>query len=145
MGSLVRCCPITRLVRRPVNLTDRGAGFAEFWRERHLCTLSSVRPDGTPHVTPVGATLDLETGIARVITSGGSRKSRLVEEGSTRVALCQVDGRRWSTLEGMAVRRDSPDAVAEAERRYAERYRRPRPNPSRVVLEIQVTRVLGNM
>lgn len=146
MGSLVRCCPITFAhLRRAVNLTDRGADFAEFWRERHLCTFSSVRPDGTPHVTPVGATLDLETGVARVITSGGSRKSRLVEAGSARVALCQVEGRRWSTLEGTAVRLATPDAVAEAERRYAERYRQPRPNPSRVVLEIQVTRVLGNV
>lgn len=128
-----------------MNLADLGAGFAEFWRERHLCTLTTVRPDGTPHVVPVGATLDLEEGIARVITSGGSHKARLVAGGAGRVALCQVDGRRWSTLEGTATLNAEADAVADAERRYAARYRPPRPNPARVVLEIRVTRVLGNV
>jgi hypothetical protein len=34
--------------------------------------------------------------------------------------------------------------VADAEQRYAGRYRRPRQNPLRVVLEISVDRVLGN-
>ncbi|MEZ0073532.1 pyridoxamine 5'-phosphate oxidase family protein [Planotetraspora sp. GP83] len=124
-----------------------GEGFAAFWRERHLCTLTTVRPDGTPHVVPVGVTLDLRTGIARVITSRGSHKARLVAgagpEGAA-VAVCQVDGRRWSTLEGRAVIRDEPEEVADAERGYAERYRPPRPNPQRVVIEIRVTRVLGN-
>jgi hypothetical protein len=60
------------------------------------------------------------------------------------VAICQVDGRRWSTIEGRAVVRDDPESVAEAERRYAERYRRPRPNPERVVIEVTITRVLGS-
>lgn len=128
-----------------MNLAGRGDGFAEFWRERHLCTLTTVRPDGTAHVVPVGATLDPETGIARVITSGGSRKAVLVAQGATKVALCQVDGRRWSTLEGEAVVRREPEQVADAERRYTARYRPPRPNPERVVLEIRVTRVLGNV
>ena len=128
-----------------MNLSERGAGFAEFWRERHLCTFTTVRPDGTPHVVPVGATLDLETGIARVITSATSHKARLIAGGARRVALCQVDGRRWSTLEGIATVRTGPEEVADAERRYAARYRTPRPNPQRVVLEVEVTRVLGNV
>jgi hypothetical protein len=54
-----------------------------------------------------------------------------------------VDGARWATLEGRAVLRDEPEAVAEAERRYTERYRPPRPNPTRVVIEIAVDRTLG--
>ncbi|MEW9528710.1 TIGR03618 family F420-dependent PPOX class oxidoreductase [Microbispora sp. NPDC049125] len=128
-----------------MHLDGHGSGFAEFWRERHLCTLTTVRPDGTPHVVPVGATLDIPGGTARVITSGTSYKARLVAAGADRVALCQVDGRRWSTLEGTAVVRADADAVADAERRYAERYREPRPNPARVVLEIRITRVLGNV
>ena len=61
------------------------------------------------------------------------------------VAVCQVDGRRWSTIEGYAVVRDDPAVVVDAERRYAERYRQPRPNPERVVIEIRVTRILGNV
>ncbi|GLH96972.1 pyridoxamine 5'-phosphate oxidase family protein [Phytohabitans aurantiacus] len=118
--------------------------FRLFWRERHLCTLTTLRRDGTPHVVPVGVTLDPDAGIARVITSGSSRKARNAAT-TGRVAVCQVDGRRWSTLEGQAVVRADPEAVAEAERRYAERYRTPRVNPERVVIEITVTRVLGNV
>jgi hypothetical protein len=55
-----------------------------------------------------------------------------------------VDGRRWATLEGRAVVSAERERVAEAERRYAERYgRTPRPNPARVVIEIALTRALG--
>jgi PPOX class probable F420-dependent enzyme len=120
--------------------------FLAFWAERHICTLTTLRPDGSPHVVPVGATYDPATGIARVITSGGSRKARNVAaagEQGARVALCQVDGGRWATLEGHAVLRAEPAAVADAEERYARRYRTPRPNPERVVIEITVTRGLG--
>jgi PPOX class probable F420-dependent enzyme len=130
-----------------IDLTRRGPEFAGFWTERHLSTLSTVREDGTPHVIPVGVTLDVATATARVITSGTSYKARLVRAAGAegvRVAVCQVDGRRWSTLEGLAVLRDDAEAVLDAEQRYALRYRTPRPNPLRVVLEIAVTRVLGN-
>ncbi|MFF7636200.1 pyridoxamine 5'-phosphate oxidase family protein [Kitasatospora sp. NPDC008050] len=117
-----------------------------FWEEYHICTLTTLRPNGTPHVVPVGATYDPVTGIARVITSSGSRKARNVlaaGEAGARVALCQVDGARWATLEGRAVVRQDAESVADAEARYAQRYRTPRPNPERVVIEIKVTRVLG--
>ena len=36
------------------------------------------------------------------------------------------------------------DAVRDAELRYAQRYRTPRPNPKRVVIEVRVERVLGS-
>ncbi|WP_018505566.1 pyridoxamine 5'-phosphate oxidase family protein [Parafrankia discariae] len=192
----------------------RGAAFLEFWRERHLCTLTTVRPDGTAHVVAVGVTLDAPAGLARVITSRRSRKvgllagrggldaagrvaaagagpraaaARPVGSGGEQnqinsgingekagpsapealaeqvlepaggglamaagrvgvpVAVCQIDGRRWSTIEGLAVVRDDPGSVAEAERRYAERYRTPRANPDRVVVEITITRILGSV
>jgi PPOX class probable F420-dependent enzyme len=129
-------------------LTTKGADFRSFWTERHLCTLTTLRVDGTPHVVPVGVTLDVESAVARVITSGGSRKARNVlaaGEAGLPVAVCQVDGRRWSTLEGRAVVRREPSAVSDAERRYAERYRTPRANPERVVIEIQITRALGTV
>ncbi|MEU7526373.1 TIGR03618 family F420-dependent PPOX class oxidoreductase [Saccharothrix sp. NPDC042600] len=129
-------------------LSSKGEDFRAFWTERHLCTLTTVRSDGTPHVVPVGVTLDVESATARVIASRGSHKVRQVlaagPEGA-RVAVCQVDGARWSTLEGRAVVRQSPEEVADAEQRYAQRYRRPRPNPERVVIEIAVTRVLGTV
>lgn len=138
--------------------TGPGAGlisglsdeFMAFWKERHLATLTTVRADGTPHVVPVGVTLDLSEDevTARVISSRSSHKARQIlaagPEGAA-VAVCQVDGPRWSTMEGRAVVRDDPTSVADAERRYTERYRPPRPNPERVVIEIRVTRVLGNI
>ncbi|BCJ40197.1 PPOX class F420-dependent enzyme [Actinoplanes ianthinogenes] len=121
-----------------------SVALREFWTERHLCTLTTLRADGSPHVVAVGATLDPVAGIARVISSGTSAKVRHVLRGQERVAICQVDGPRWSTVEGLAVIRDDPEAVADAERRYAQRYRTPRPNPARVVIEVKVTRVLGS-
>ena len=115
-----------------------------FLTERHLATLTTLRADGSPHVVPVGVTYDPATATARVITSGSSAKARHVRAGLARVAVCQVDGRRWLTLEGTAVVRDDAASVREAEARYAQRYRTPRENPARVVVEISVDRVLGN-
>jgi PPOX class probable F420-dependent enzyme len=131
----------------PADLHARGEEFAEFWREYHLATLTTLRRDGSPHVVPVGVTLDLDTATARVITSGDSAKARHVRaagDGGAPVAVSQVDRGRWSTLEGRAVVRDDPASVADGETRYAARYRTPRENPRRVVLEIRLTRVLGS-
>jgi F420H(2)-dependent biliverdin reductase len=120
-----------------------GADALEFLRERHLATLTSIRPDGSPHVVPVGFTWDAERDLARVITDGSSMKARIAAaEG--RVALCQVDGRRWLTLEGTSTVSADPARVAEAVARYAERYRTPRENPHRVVIEITVRSVLAS-
>ncbi len=120
-------------------LTPDGAAFVT---ARHLATLSSVRPDGTPHVVPVGFTWDDAAGLVRVIASGTSYKVRLARRGGP-VAVCQVEGRDWLTFEGSVVVSNDPERVAEAVRRYAARYRVPRENPARVVLEITVERVLG--
>lgn len=116
----------------------------EFLTERHLATLTTLRPDGTPHVVPVGFTWDDAESIVRVITSRASRKARNAAGGG-RAVVCQVDGRRWLALEGPAVVLGERDVVADAERRYAQRYRVPRPNPERVVLRIAVDRVLGSV
>jgi PPOX class probable F420-dependent enzyme len=126
----------------PVSTTPE---LLAFWQERLLCTLVTRRPDGTPHVVPVGATFDPRAKIARIIADGGSRKVRNVRAAGpdARVAVSQVAGARWSTLEGIAVVDDDPEAIAEAVRRYAERYREPRENPNRVVIEIAVTRRMG--
>lgn len=116
----------------------------EFLAERHLCTLTTLRRDGSPHVVPVGATLDVAAGLMRVISSRGSAHVRHVAAGQERVAICQVDGPRWITVEGKAVVRSSAEAVEEAVRRYAARYRQPRPNPERVAIEVSITKVLGS-
>ena len=131
-------------------------GARDFLTERHLATLTTLRPDGSPHVVAVGFTWDADEALVRVITSDGSQKvrnadravaDRAAQAGGTigRAAVCQVDGRRWLTLEGVvSVRRDAAD-VARAVRLYADRYRRPRENPSRVVVTIAVDRVLGSV
>jgi PPOX class probable F420-dependent enzyme len=116
--------------------------LAQFWAERHLCTVSTIRRDGTVHTVPVGATYDPATGTARIITSGRSQKVRNIEHNGY-VAICQIDGRRWSTLEGTAKISTDADEVRDAERRYAERYKPPRANPERVVIVVAVTRILG--
>jgi PPOX class probable F420-dependent enzyme len=121
-----------------------GPEMIAFWEERHLCTLTTLRPDGTPHVVPVGATLDPEAGVVRIICDGGSRKARNAAIEGARAAVCQVDGGRWATLEGTARVLRDPASVEEAVRRYTRRYRTPRENPNRVVIEIRITRVLGN-
>jgi PPOX class probable F420-dependent enzyme len=114
-----------------------------FWTERHLCTLATVRADGRPHAVPVGVALDHEERCAWVITSGTSYKARtLVAPGP--VAACQVDGARWSTLEGQARVLSDPASVARAVERYAARYRQPRENPARVAIRIEVDRFLSS-
>ena len=126
------------------NPADLAPATLEFLTERHLATLTTLRADGSPHVVPVGVTFDAATTTARVITSGTSAKARHVRNGQARVAVCQVDGARWLTLEGTAVVKDDAASVADAVERYAQRYRQPRVNPARVVIEISVDRVLGN-
>ncbi len=114
-----------------------------FLTERHLAMLTTLRADGSPHVVAVGFTFDPLTQIARVITSDGSQKAVNAERSNLGV-LSQVDGARWLSLEGTSSVNRDPDAVRDAELRYAQRYRTPRPNPKRVVVEVLVHRVLGS-
>ena len=113
----------------------------DFWTERHLCTLTTLRVDGSPHVVPVGVALDVEQRCAWVITSRHSAKVRQVA-GDGRVAASQVDGRHWATLEGVAEVRTDEESVRRAVERYAARYRQPRPNSERVALRVEVSRFL---
>ena len=113
------------------------------WAERHLCTVTTLRADGSPHVVPMGVALDPDLGEAWAITSRHSFKVAHLRT-DPRIAVCQVDGRRWCTVDGVAEVSDDPEVVREAEERYAARYRTPRPNPERVGVRIRITRVVGN-
>ena len=140
-----------------------------FVTERHVATLTTLRPDGTPHVVPVAFTWDADSGVAWMTSEDGSAKVRNVEaaqgEGpagaapagdgavaagavatgtGARGALCQVSGGRWLTLEGEVTVSRDPAVIADAERRYAVRYGPLDPDPRRVVLNLAVDRVLGS-
>lgn len=116
----------------------------QFVRDRHLATLTSLRPDGSPHVVPVAFTWDAERGVARVTTQRGSVKARNASQG-VRAALCQVEGMRWLTLEGTARISEDEGEIAAAVAAYAERYRQLEHDPERVVLLLEVERVMGSV
>lgn len=112
----------------------------EFVTERHLASLSTLAADGTIHVVPVGFTV--VGNVARVITSGGSQKVRNILN-RRHATISQVDGPRWITLIGIGRILTDPESVAEAVELYAGRYRQPRPNPERVAILIDITKVMG--
>ena len=119
-------------------LSDDAIAFVT---DRHLATLSTLSPDGSIHVVAVGFTY--RDGIARVITSGDSRKvANIVADG--RASIAQVDGARWLTLQGTATIARDPESVQLGVDLYAERYRQPRVNPLRVVIVLEVAKVLGS-
>lgn len=132
-----------------IDLDHPDPAYVAFWHERHLCTFTTPRPDGTPHVTPVGVTFDPAARVARIICRKTSTKAANVQAAGpdgALVAVCQFAGARWATLEGRARVRTDEASVTEAERRYAERYgRQPSPNPERVAIEITLTRAMGNV
>jgi PPOX class probable F420-dependent enzyme len=120
-----------------------------FVMERHVATLTTLRPDGSPHVTPVAFAWDADSGTAWMTSDEGSAKVRNVDAGARGTAaplgaLCQVSGGRWITLEGrLSVSRETRD-IAEAERRYAARYGPLDPDPRRVVIRLVAENVLGS-
>lgn len=129
------------MARTPAELTTADL---DFLAERHLATLTTLRPDGSPHVVAVGFTWDHAAGSARVITWSGSKKYRNVaERPGGRAVVCQVDGGRWLALEGEAHGTTEADACRDAVARYAERYRQPKERDDRAVIEIRVDRILG--
>ena len=87
-----------------------------------------------------GATVILA---ARKADQLAEQVAALVAAGATAVHS-QVDGARRLSLEGRSKVNSDADAVRDAELRYAQRYRTPRVNPRRVVIEVQIERVLGS-
>lgn len=117
----------------------------KFLAEPYLATLTTSRPDGSPHVAAVRFTWDSTAELARVTTVASRRKAQnLIANPGSRAALCQVAGFRWITLEGPATVSGDPLRVAEAVRRYTQRYSSPPPTPPMlVVIEIAVDRVMN--
>ena len=140
MAAIITCASVDPMAKATTRLTNDALAFLT---ERHLAMLTTLRSDQSPHVVAVGFTFDPKTHIARVITTGGSQKAVNADQRGVAV-LSQVDGARWLSLEGKATVNPDIDAVRDAELRYAQRYRTPRPNPKRVVIEVRVERVLGS-
>ena len=61
-----------------------------------------------------------------------------------RASVTQLDGARWVTFEGTISVVDDPESVASAVVAYAQRYRQPKERTDRVVLRIEVDRVMCN-
>lgn len=111
----------------PSEISRLTPEYSAFWNEYHLCTLTTLRSNGSPHVVPVGVTLDADAGVARVITRKSSNKVANIQAsrpGEARAAVCQVDGGRWATLEGTAEVLTDAAAVDAAVAHYADRYGR---------------------
>lgn len=131
--------------QRPAALAVSAPLEAFLTGTQHVAALTTTRPDGSPHVAPVRFTWDARSGLARVMTVASSRKARnLLAAPGSRVALCQVDGFTWVTLEGTGTVVRDPERVALGAQLYARRYWSAPPNPpGRVVIEIAVDRVLS--
>lgn len=125
------------------NVSDEVLAFLG---EYHLATLTTLRPDGSPHVVAVGFSYDADARVARVITWAASQKAKnaaRMEAGGERGAVCQVDGGRWLALEGPVRLVTDADGVRPGVDGYAARYRPPKARDDRVVIEIDVDRILG--
>ncbi|MGN6695496.1 MAG: pyridoxamine 5'-phosphate oxidase family protein [Aquihabitans sp.] len=117
-----------------------------FLADRHLASLTTARPDGSPHVVAVGFSYSSADQVARIITWAASKKARNVAASpGSRAVVCQIDGRRWLSLEGTATVTDDPARVAAAVDGYAARYRQPSERDDRVAIEIHVDRILGRV
>ncbi len=120
-----------------------SAAGLDFVTERHLATLTTLRPDGTPARHP-----------GRLHLGRRSRpRVRDLQRHQPQGAQCRrrrsgrpVPGRRAALADpgGDGRVSDDPDEVAEAVDRYARRYRPPRVNPARVAIIIDVARLLGS-
>jgi PPOX class probable F420-dependent enzyme len=127
-----------------IDPTNPGDDVRSFLAEYHLASLTIVKGDGTPHVTAVGFTYDPDNRTARVISWADSWKTKHVARlGAANAAICTVDGGRWLTLSGTATVTTESNAVAEGVRRYGERYRPPKERDDRVVIEVDVTKIVG--
>jgi len=129
-----------------IDLDDVSPEVQAFLREYHLATLTTLRADGSPHVVAVGFSYDVGNRVVRVITWAASQKARnaaRMQAAGQRGAVCQVDGGRWLSLEGPVRLVTDRDGVRAGVDGYAARYRQPAERDERVVIEIDVDRILG--
>ena len=81
-----------------------------------------------------------------MITWAGSQKAKnagRMQADGRRAAVCQVDGGRWLSLEGPVRLVTDPEGIRAGVEGYAARYRPPKERDDRVVIEIDIDRILG--
>jgi hypothetical protein len=115
---------------------ELSAALQAFLGERHLATLATLRADGSP--TRCRWVLRRRRGL-RITEAPGQTAL-----GDGRAAVTQVDGARWVSLDGPARVVHDPAVVAAAVDAYSRRYRQPRERDDRVVIEIEVQRMMCN-
>ena len=128
------------------DLDDLPDDVLTFLTESHLASLTTLRGDNSPHVVAVGFSYDSEARVARVITWADSQKARnasRMEQAGQRAAVCQVDRGRWLSLEGPVRLVTDAEGVRPGVSGYAARYSTPTERDDRVVIEIDVERMLG--
>lgn len=128
----------------PRTAADLTGPELAFLAERHLGTLTTMRPDGSPHVVAIAFAYDPDDELVRIISSDNTQKVKNVDR-DPRAVVSQVDGTRWLTLEGAAAVTRAAGEVATAVAAFETRYRPARENPNRVAIEITVHRVLGRV
>jgi F420H(2)-dependent biliverdin reductase len=131
----------------PLDLDKLPDRTMAFLTERAFAALTTIRPDSRPHTALVGYTYDLDTRECWLILRGSGVKYRnlVAAGGEQSVTLCQnnVDG-RWITFEGILRIEAGPDALAEALRRYRERYGgQIGDDPNRICAVLAVARAYG--
>ena len=128
------------MARTPDQLTPDEHRFLQ---DLHLASLSTIRPDGSPHVTAMAFGFDPSDSMVRMITRAGAAKVRNIDNDG-RVVVTQIEGARWLSLEGHAVVRRDKEGIAAAVAAYEARYRPAQDRPDRVGIEFEVTRVIGS-
>ena len=108
-----------------------------------LGTLTTLRPDGSPHVTCVGPCWDPANRTVRIISRAGTVKATNLDT-DDRAAVTYLDGGSWVTFEGRATVTTESDRVRAAMEAYRSRWGDPREDlPDRVAIEVRVDQVLG--
>jgi hypothetical protein len=123
---------------------ELNESMLEFLTAKHLATLTTLRPDGTPHVVPVGFTYVASERRIRIVTRSHSRKARNASAGSTGL-VCQFDGGRWLTLQGQCELHTDEASTIRCGELYEARYGHPPRRPGWASLEIIVDRCFGRV
>jgi F420H(2)-dependent biliverdin reductase len=129
------------------DLSDPPESVLAFLQQRCFASLTTIRPgDGGLHAALVGFTYVSKTAEAFLILRGsGVKQANLrAADGPSSVVLCQINGGKWLSLEGLLTVHDNDDMRATALAHYRKRYGEGvAAHPTRLAGVLQVTRMYG--